>query len=98
MSSTIDSSLVQCIGQDTVETILLELAIPDFITVRVLSDSEFILKLNDYFLSRLPPRKIMDTIIAAISHYHFKPLVQDFKSETVSDFIQALIKYNQRLL
>ena len=51
MSSTIDSSLVQCIGQDTVETILLELAIPDFTTFRALSDSDFILRLNDYFLS-----------------------------------------------
>ena len=32
----------------------------------------------------------MNTIIAVIPHYHFKLLVQDFKSETVSEFFDAM--------
>ena len=32
----------------------------------------------------------MDTIIAVIPHYHFKLLVQGFKSETISEFFEAM--------
>ena len=32
----------------------------------------------------------MDTIIAVIPHYHFKLLVQDFKSGTLFEFFDAM--------
>ena len=67
MTSTIDSSLVQCIGQDTVETILLELAVPDFTTFRSLSNSEFILKLNDYFLSGVRRLNVFSDMLREVS-------------------------------
>ena len=89
MSSTIDSSLVQCIGQG-METIFLELAIQDFTTFRALSDSDFMLRLNDYFLSDVrrlhvfcdmvheisvvKPDEVKNNFCLTISHFGSEPV------------------------